>query len=66
MQAQVRPEEAAEAHGVYLVPERGGPEGSVGEPQFDGLLVVLAHLSPVLRKDLEKKYEKKKNVVKGY
>lgn len=49
VQAQVRPEEAAET----MVPGRGGPGGNTGEPaRFNGLSVVLAHLSPVLRKDL--------------
>lgn len=59
MQAQVRSEEAAEAHGVYLVPGRGTLLRRHGRTlQLDGLSVVLAHLSSVLRKELGKGSEK--------
>lgn len=59
VQAQVRPEEAAEAHGIYLVPGRSTPLRRHRRAlQLDGFSVVLAHLSPVLRKELGKEYEK--------
>lgn len=58
VQAQLRPEEAAEAHGIYLVPGRGTLLRRHGRAlQLDGLSVVLAHLCPMLRKELGKGYE---------